>query len=433
MFRIKQLLIALGLFFFANAINATTLTAAEQQLVVTAKSYQPAELALLQQLVNINSGTDNIAGVMEVGNAVKKQFQQLGFKTYWVSLPKSMHRAPTLIAERKGTQGKRVLLIGHLDTVFSKNHPFQKMSINNNVASGPGVGDDKGGIVVILYVLKALQSIHALDNKSITVVLTGDEENAGKPIAVSRRALLELAQTTDVALDFEPATENNSATLSRRGISNWLIEVQGKEAHSASVFQKETGAGAAFELARILNTMREWVQRQEMLTFNVGVMEAGNQLTFVKDSSRGTVFGKNNIVSKVALASGDFRYLSVDEKQAWLSQLQHIIANHLPQTKGTLTVEDAIPPMPITTNNINLLEQFSQASKDIGYGSIQAVPPTARGAADISHIAAIVPANLGGLGVVGDGFHTKHENIAINSLSMQTARAALLIYRLTLK
>lgn len=188
-------------FYFAEIINAQTLPT-ETQIKIYIVKQQLEQLSLLEKLVNINSGTANIAGVYQVGEILRPFFQQLGFKTYWVEEPSYIQRAGTLIAEHLGTKGKRILIIGHLDTVFAKESPFQKFERHGNKATGPGVIDDKGGDVVILYALKALQNANVLSDMNITVVLTGDEEDSGKPTRISRKPLFTAAQHSDVALGF---------------------------------------------------------------------------------------------------------------------------------------------------------------------------------------------------------------------------------------
>jgi len=128
----------------------------------------PAAVALLEKIVNINSGTFNPAGVIEVGKVLDREFQALGFTTRWVPMD-AVKRAPSLVAERRGSRGKRVLLVGHMDTVFEPSSPFQKFVRTGDIATGPGTSDMKGGIVVILSALKALKSAGALDEARITV------------------------------------------------------------------------------------------------------------------------------------------------------------------------------------------------------------------------------------------------------------------------
>jgi glutamate carboxypeptidase len=410
---------------------ANSLTAIETQLQTYVTQQQQEEWVLLKKLVNVNSGTANIKGVNRIAAIVTPYFKQLGFRVRLVSEPKAMHRAKTLIAERTGKQGKHVLLIAHLDTVFPNTSSFKKFELKNNTAKGPGVTDDKGGIVVILYALKALQAAHVLDGKNITVVLTGDEEDSGKPTSISRKPLFAAAKNADVALDFEPAISMNTATIARRGISMWTLEAHGKESHSASIFQEGVGDGAIFELTRILNTMRLELSKEKYLTFNPGVMIAGTKIAFNDRASQGTAFGKENVISPIALAKGDLRFLNSEQEKATQAKMEAIVKKSLPGTHASMTFKAGIPAMPPTAQNTKLLEEYSLVSTDLGQGPVKPLDPQLRGAGDISHIASIVPANLSGLGPVGFGAHSENEHIELASLPIQTARAAIFIYRLT--
>lgn len=391
---------------------------------------QQDEIKLLSKLVNINSGTTNIAGVKRVGEIVRAEFKQLGFSTRWVELPKEMHRAPTLIAERKGKQGKRLLLIAHLDTVY-EGTSAAIFTQHKKSAKGPGTADDKGGVVVIIYALKALQAIHALDDTSITVVLTGDEEDAGKPTAISRKPLIEVAKQSDVALDFEPSITLQTASIGRRGISSWVIESHGNESHSAAIFQKDVGEGAIFELARILQMMRTQLQGEKNLTFNPGIILGGTKINYDRKQTKGDVFGKDNVVAKIATVAGDLRFLSDAQRHRAEEKIKAIVKHSLPGTRASVSFHDGIPAMTPTAANQTLLNQYSAASVDLGYGIVKTFDPGQRGAGDISHVAAIVPANLAGLGPIGFSTHSVLEGVELDSFSTQTARAALLIYRLT--
>lgn len=416
---------------FSSVLYAANADTVANDIKTWVAKQQPAEINLLRQLTNVNSGTTNIAGVKQTGELLRPEFKRLGFSTRWVQEPSAMHRAPTLIAERKGAQGKHLLLIAHLDTVYegSKNAPVFVQK--KNTAKGPGTADDKGGVVVIIYALKALQAMHALGNTSITVVLTGDEEDSGKPTSISRKPLIEAAKHSDVALDFEPSITLETASIGRRGISGWVIESTGNESHSATIFQKDVGAGAIFELARILQTMRARLEGEKNLTFNPGIILAGNKVNYSHQNATGDVFGKDNIVAKTGVVAGDLRFLSDDQRHQAESKLADIVKESLPGTHSTIQFNDGIPAMPPTAANQALLDQYSTVSVELGYGKVKAFDPGQRGAGDISHVAAIVPANLAGLGPIGFGTHSVLETVELSSFPIQTARAALFIYRLT--
>lgn len=375
----------------------------EKEIIETIQQNREQQIKLLEQLVNINSSTNNIPGVRQVGGMLQKEFANLGFKTRWVEEPPGMHRAPTLIAERKGTGGKSVLLIGHLDTVFPQSSSEQTFMRRGDKATGPGVIDDKGGDVIILYALKALHETHALDNTSITVILTGDEENAGKPVSISRKPLIDAAKNSDAALDFEWAITPDTASIARRGIAKWTLETSGNEAHSSEIFQKQQGYGAVFEMARILDKMRATLAGERYLTFNPGLILGGSTTGYDDKDSRGTAAGKNNVIAKRALASGDLRYLTSQQKLVAEKQIKNIVRHHLPGTSASVSFEEGIPAMPPRAGNLALLKMYSQASIDSGNGPIRANDPGLRGAGDISHAASLVPANLVGLGALGTG------------------------------
>lgn len=387
------------------------------------------QLELLEKIVNINSGTNNITGIQQTGEILKQQLEQLGFKTYWVNEPENMKRAPTLIAEHSGKKGKRLLLLGHLDTVFSKESPFQRFTRNGDIATGQGVIDDKGGDVVLLYALKALAAAHALDNAAITVILTGDEEDSGKPVSISRKPFFDAAQHSDIALDFEWSFTKDTATIARRGISSWTIETTGTEAHSSEIFQPSAGYGAIFELTRILNTMRTTLANTRYLSFSPGIIAGGTTIQYNK--SEATTAGKDNIIAKNAMAKGDLRFLTADQKNSTEIKIAAIVSQHLPGTSAQIHFQEGIPSMPPSLSNSALLKKYSQVSQDLGYGKVKPLDPSLRGAGDISHISAIVSANLAGLGAIGTGAHSANETLDVGSLTMQTQRAALLIYRLT--
>jgi glutamate carboxypeptidase len=394
-------------------------------------NHHQEQLSLLEQLVNINSGTTNLNGVHEVGELLRPHFQKLGFKVYWKEEPSSMQRAGTLIAEHIGHQGKKILLIGHLDTVFASNHAFQRFKQQANFATGPGVIDDKGGDVVILYALKALQAAGTLTDSNITVVLTGDEEASGKPTSISRKPLFDAALHSDIALDFEWAITLDTTTVARRGISHWIINTEGKEAHSAEIFQEKSGFGAIYELAQILETMRTQLSHEPYLSVNPGLILGGSSFQYDKDNSHGLVFGKGNVIAKTAMAKGDLRFMSEEQKKQAQKKILTLVNAVLPGTHASIHFQDGIPAMSPTAANKELLNKYSQASIQLGYGAVKPLDPGLRGAGDISHIASGVSASLAGLGPIGVGAHSDKETLDIKSLSIQTQRAALLIYGLT--
>lgn len=423
-------LIVIVLCFLTQLSFAASLSPTEIKMRDYLTHQQKDQIALLKKIVNINSGTGNIAGVHRVGEIMRSQFNQLRFKTRWVQEPAFLHRAGTLIAEHPG-KGKKLLLIGHLDTVFPPESKFQPFVLDKQMAKGQGVLDDKGGIITILYALKALQAAHVFDDMSITVVLTGDEEDSGKPTSISRKPLVNVARNKDFALDFESGSSLSTASIARRGISHWEVEVNGNGAHSATIFRKGVGDGAIFELSRILNTMRTQLQDEKYLSFNPGLSIGGTKVDYNKKNFQGNVFGKENIIAKIALAKGDLRYIDPMQKDAVKARMTEIVNQHLPGTQATITFVDGIPAMPPTLKNLTLLGKYSEVSMALDQAPIIPLDPGLRGAGDISYVASVVYASLVGLGPVGSDEHSVTESMDINSLFIQTQRAAIFMYRLT--
>lgn len=410
---------------------AQSLSDTEQDIVSYVDTHNGEAIDFLERTVNMNSGTMNHDGVRAVAQVYREELDALGFETRWVSLPDSVNRAGHLFATRTGDRGPRLLLIGHLDTVFETDSPFQRFErLSDTLATGPAVNDMKGGNALVIYALKALDAAGALNGMHITVAFTGDEEKPGQPISVSRAALIEAAQESDVALGFETASGMEYATVARRGSSGWTLRVQGRQAHSSGIFSDGTGSGAVFEAARILDAFYEDVRGEEFLTFNPGILLGGTDVAYDASAARGTAFGKTNVVANTVVVDGGLRFISEEQKEAARDQMRAIVDGpNRPQTSAEITFADAYPAMQPTDGNRALLNVLDQVSQDLGQGAVKAYDPGARGAADISFIAAYVD-GMDGLGVMGSGAHSPGETINLRTFPLLTQRAALLIHRL---
>ena len=409
---------------------AQSLSSQEKKILQNVELNNDAALAFLEQTVNINSGTMNAEGVREVGNLFDEQFKKIGFETNWIDMPTDMQRAGHLFAEHKGKKGKRLLLIGHLDTVFEKDSPFQKYVKDGDKATGPGVEDMKGGDIIILYALKALQEAGYLKNTQIIVALHGDEEESGKPISVSRKDIIEAAKRSDIALGYESSSGFNEATLARRGSSGWELRVTGKRAHSAGIFSEEDGAGAIFEASRILNEWYEALNNEKYLTFNPGIITGGTFAEYDKSTASTTAFGKTNVIPQTVIVAGGLRFISEEQKANARKKMQEIVDNNLPKTSAEFTYWDSYPAMAPTKGNEDVMAILSKVSTDMGHPPVIAYDPMKRGAADISFVAEYTD-GLDGLGSMGGGGHTLQEWIDLTTFEDLTKRTAILIYRLT--
>src|SRR6185295_18616555 len=330
----------------------------ERALAASIDAHNGESLALLERVVNINSGTQNFEGVREVGRVFGAEFERLGFQTRWVD-GAPFKRAGHLVADHPGT-GPRILLIGHLDTVFEKDSPFQKFErIDERTARGPGIIDMKGGDVVMIGALKALQSIGALTSMNVIVVMTGDEEDSGDPLSAAREALVSAAAGADLAIGFEDGpADPRLAVTARRGTVGWQVRSHGTPAHSSQIFRDDIGYGAVYELARILNAFRERMAGEAHLTFNPGVMLGGTSIDFDPVQLRGAGFGKTNVVAEHAVVSGDLRALSREQFDKAKQTMAEIVAASLPHTSSTITFEEGYPPMAPTDGNAKLLAMY---------------------------------------------------------------------------
>ena len=419
-----------ALLFLASprAVHGQTLTQVENKLAESINAAANDQVASLQKVVDIDSGTLNAAGVREVGRYFETELQALGFRTRWVSMPDAMHRAGHLVAERTGPagRGKRVLLLGHLDTVFEgQGHRFQRAGDH---AKGAGTMDMKGGDIVILYALKALQQAKLLDGATVRVILTGDEENIGLPTTVARRDVVETARQSDVVLSFEP--DSGKTVIGRRGLSTWLLQISGVQGHSALVLRAKGGAGAIYEASRILDEIRRAYTGHPTITINPGLILGGTEVSYDETRGAGTASGKFNIVAPSVSVRGDLRFLSDAERDGAKARLREIAAANLPKTTARIDFEEMAPGWPASAANQSLLSEVGEISRALGMGQVEAEDPVNRGFGDINFIGSSL-GGIDGLGPRGDGFHSPDETIDLNSLGKATSRAAVLIYRLT--
>lgn len=421
----------LGLF----CLSLAQLSELERRLVAKVDSREPAARQFLIDVVNINSGTMNFEGVREVHEAFKPRFERLGFAVEWQD-GSAFKRAGHFVAKRRGKNAKkRFLLIGHLDTVFEKDSPFQKLTkISDEIYKGPGIADMKGGNVIMLLALEALAAEGALEEMDITVVMTGDEEMSGRPLSLSKKALLDAAETADIALGFENGDGNiQTANISRRSSSTWMLKSTGFRAHSSQIFTKKVGAGAIYEASRILNAFYTELSNEPLLTFNVGTFLGGTDVNYDKTMNKGDAFGKKNVVAQKTIVSGDIRAVSPEQLAKAQKIMKEIVAKHLPNTTAEISFAEGYPPMAPSDGNKRLLSHFSKASEDLGFGKVAAVNPRKAGAADISFVANHVDMALDGLGLGGENDHSIQETGEIKSLEIQAKRSAILMYRLSKK
>jgi glutamate carboxypeptidase len=426
--------------FAQNEPNTAVLTPQESRMAATIDANGAADRALLEQLVNINSGTMHLSGVIAVKDMVAPRLQALGFHVRWVPMEAVTGRAGDLVAEHtcpsgKGHCGKRLLLIGHMDTVFEPSSTFQHyapLDSAGKAATGPGVADMKGGLVIMLAALNAMKQAGALNTAEIRIVLSGDEERAGDPLAKARHDLIEAAKESDVALEFEPslrADGQDTISTARRSSTMWHIETTGLSGHSSQIFSNQFGYGAIYELTRILDAFRTQLP-EDGLTYNVGLVLGGSTAKMNADQTGGDATGKDNVIPPTAIAYGDLRTVSNEQTARAQDKMRAIVAQHLPKTDAKISFIESYPAMAVTPAGRELLRQWSDASEALGLGPVTEAGPMTRGAGDISFVASYMP-GLVGVGALGKGSHAEGETIFLDSLLSQAKRNAVLMERLS--
>lgn len=400
-------------------------------MVASIEADHDANVKLLEDLVRVNSGTMNLKGVEQVGQMLRPRFEALGFTVRWIPMAE-VGRAGHLIATHKGSgKGKRMLLIGHLDTVFEPDSPFQGWTRRGDIVEGPGVGDMKGGDVIMLAALRAMQAAGTLKRADITVVLTGDEEKPGAPLSVARADLIAAGKASDVALDFEGLARSGGkdvGSIARRSSTSWTLRTRARSGHSSGVCKPEVGCGAIYELARILDGFRRELPEPN-LTYNVGLVLGGSSAQLNAGDTGGSAAGKPNVISAEAVARGDIRTLSPEQEARARTRMRAIVERHLDKAGAEIVFsDDGYPPMAPTEGNKALLAKLNAVNATLGLPEMPAGDPANRGAGDISFVAFID--GLVGLGMAGEGSHAPGETADLTSLDIQAKRAALLMSRL---
>jgi len=428
----NRTLFLIAMILVAATVRSETLSPEEQRMSEWIDAHSDDAIALLKETVDIPSGSLTLDGVREVGAVLRRELDAIGLETEWIDMPPEIGRAGHLVGRKDGS-GKKILMIGHLDTVFEVEDGLRPFTREGDIAYGHGICDMKSGNVIMVYALLALKETGVLDDIPVAVFYTGDEEKSGRPLSVSRKELIESGKWADIALGFEEGQNFDGkdwATIARRSSSNWTLTVTGKQAHSSGIFNDATGAGAIFEAARILNGFYETVRGEEYLTFNAGTIQGGTEVEYDPGQNRGSTFGKTNVVPRKAVIHGGMRTISQEQLERARTAMRAVVADSHPRTSATIEFTDGYPPMAPTDGNLALQRELSAINVALGRGPMLSLDPLRRGAADISFVAPHTDA-LAGLGCSCEGGHTPEEFVRLLSLPLAIKRAAILIYRLS--
>jgi glutamate carboxypeptidase len=373
--------------------NVSASAEPNKQVYAAAEQHKAESLKLLERLVNIDSGTANEAGLNQVGGIVAEQLKALGARVETVSAAPA--KGNNIIATLTGTGKARILLMAHMDTVFKDGAAAAKpFYIKDGRAYGPGVMDDKGGIVAAIHALKILQQMNFKDYGSITLLLNTNEETG----STGTRALIEkMAKDSDVTLNLEAGRPADGLVVWRKGSGTAVIDVKGRAAHAGVA--PETGRNAATELAHQVLQMQKLGDPQTQTTVNFTVFKTGEA---------------KNVIPDAASAYGDLRVAVPEEFDRVAKDMARIAATRLvPDTQVQTSVVRGFPPMPKNEKSDALAGKAQAIYAELGK---KLTLEGSGGAADASLSAGVGTPTLDGFGIVGGNIHTPDEYAEVESV-----------------
>ena len=365
----------------------------DKQVYAAAEQYKAESLALLERLVNVDSGTANESGLNQVGGIVTEQLKALGFGVETVSAAPA--KGSNIIATLTGKGKARILLMAHMDTVFKDGTAAAKpFYIKDGRAYGPGVMDDTGGIVAAVYALKILRQMNFTNYGRITLLLNTNEETGSEG---SRTLIEKLAKEHDATLNLEPGRPADGLVIWRKGGGTAVIEVRGRAAHAGVA--PESGRNAATELAHQVLQMQKLGDPQKQTTVNFTVFKTGEA---------------KNVIPDLATAYGDVRVAVPEEYERVEKDMARISANRLvPDTQVKTSLTRGFPPMPKSEKSDALVEKAQAIYAELGR---KLTLEGSGGAADGSLSAGVGTPTLDGFGIVGGGIHTPDEYAEVESV-----------------
>jgi len=380
----------------ASALAFSGAASAQQpnQAVLDAATQKKEEsLKLLERLVNIDSGSTNAEGLEKVRTLVVDELRQLGARIE--TFPAEPHPGSNVVATFTGTGKKKILILAHIDTVFKDGTAAAKpFYVKDGRAYGPGVMDNKGGVVAGLQALKILQQLGFKDYGQLTFLIDTNEETG----SVGTSALIErVAKQHDVALNLEPGRPADGLVVERKGSATALIEVKGLAAHAGVA--PEAGRNAAMEVAHQVLQLSKTADAAKKTTVNFTVLTAN---------------GPTNVIPATASARGDVRAATPEELDRVEKDLQRISQNKLiPDTEVKVRLIRGLPPMPRSPASDKLVATAEGIYAEIGK---KLTIESSGGAADASLVAGVGVPVLDGFGIVGGGIHTPEEYAEVESI-----------------
>ncbi|WP_421534855.1 M20/M25/M40 family metallo-hydrolase [Pseudomonas marginalis] len=365
-----------------------------KQIQADAEKYKAPALKLLERLVNIDSGSGYGPGLTQVSDIAVDELKQLGFTIERV--PDAAANSSHVIATLKGDGKAKILLMAHMDTVFKEGSAAERpFHIKDGRAYGPGVMDDKGGIVAGIYALKVLKNQGFKDYAQITFLLDASEETGSD---IASELIRNTAKAHDVTLNLEPGRPADGLVVWRKGSATAVVEVKGKAAHAGVA--PELGRNAAMEAAHQILQLGKLGDEDKKTTINFTVINAGD---------------RTNVIPDQATAKADVRAALPEEFDRIEKDLVRVSANKLiPETEVTTSLKRGLPPMPQTPESDKLVAIAQGIYGELGK---KLTIEGSGGAADASLSAGVGTPTLDGFGIVGGNIHTPQEYAEVESVA----------------
>ncbi|PKL99600.1 MAG: glutamate carboxypeptidase [Gammaproteobacteria bacterium HGW-Gammaproteobacteria-9] len=379
-----------------SSLSAIAAEIKPAELLEQAKAEQSAYIETVKQLVAVDTGTGQAAGLATVSQMLVERLQALGAEVS--TSPATPSAGDNIVGTLKGSGSKDFLLMVHYDTVFAEGTAAERpFRMDDKRAYGPGVADAKGGVAMILHALELLKAQQFDAYGTITVLFNPDEEMGS---AGSKKIIAELARKHDYVFSYEPP-DSDAVTTATNGINAVMLEVKGKSSHAGSA--PEDGRNAVMELAHQLVQLKDLGDPDKGTTVSWTMIAGGE---------------KRNIIPNKATAEADMRYSDISETDRVLTDAQKIIGNKLiDDTRVELRVDKGRPPLAKNPASERLAETAQRLYSEID----QRIEPIAMRFGTDAGYAYVPdsdkPAVLETMGVVGAGLHSEEEYIELSSIA----------------
>jgi glutamate carboxypeptidase len=379
-------------------------------------------LERLESFANLNTHTYNLKNLDVAIDQLQEMFSELEpdeINQYELSPIdsinsngeiKQLNHGKVLRLRKRQTAETRILLCGHYDTVYPKDHDFQKVTINGNKMMGPGVLDMKGGLMTMLYALLAYENSDIKNKVGWEVLILPDEEVG----SIASSSYLETsARNNDIGLLYEPALPDGSIVKSRKGVGSYTMVFRGVSAHAGRCFND--GLNAFYGVSDFINWSKNMMEINKDLIINLGKVEGG---------------GPNNVVPDLAIARFNARVSTKKQRTEFEHQLEIFNRRMRKKYPGTeLYGKFTSPPKPYSAKAKQIVDGLQKCAKQLNMPKIKLV--ATGGASDGNKLNGFGLPNIDSLGPIGDGMHSRDEYVLIDSIKQRTKLSALYLYNIT--